>query len=90
VVLAKDADEIVLGSFLCAEAIVTTSNGATHRWCPRRHGRYGTFKTDEALSDYLAARLRGEAADIAAYGARGRTSRRDASRTTIPMRRAPM
>ncbi|MEP7200373.1 MAG: 2-phosphosulfolactate phosphatase, partial [Chloroflexota bacterium] len=63
VVHAKDADEIVLGNFVCASAIadyIARRNPAVVSIVGM--GDSGMAKTDEddAFSDWLAARLRGE------------------------------
>ncbi len=70
VVNATGADEIMLGSFLCAGALVAhirQRNPAIVSIVGM--GDAGVSKTDEdeALSDYLAACLRGEAAPVAPY-----------------------
>ncbi|MBI5879768.1 MAG: 2-phosphosulfolactate phosphatase [Chloroflexi bacterium] len=75
VVNADGADEIVLGSFLCAGALVAhirQRNPATVSIVGM--GDAGVYKTDEdeALSDYLAARLRGEDLPVAPYLERAR------------------
>ena len=66
VVNAKGADEIVLGSFLCAGAIATHILACTPQTVSIvGMGDSGFAKTDEdeSLSDLLAARLRGESPD---------------------------
>ena len=75
VVNARGADEIVLGNFLCAGAItahILARSPATVSLVSM--GDSGAAKTaeDEALSDLLAARLRGESAEGEAYLKRAR------------------
>src|SRR5207237_5513171 len=78
VVNARDADEIVLGNFVCASAI---ADYIQHRR-PEVVSIVGmgdsgmaTTEEDEAFSAWLAARLRGETPDGAEFIARARAGR---------------
>ncbi len=95
VVNARGADEIILGNFVCASAIadyVLSKQPKVVSIVGMGDSGVATTDEDDALSAWLAARLRGEPADAAPYVARareGRASKRfeentaDAPRTDV-------